>query len=264
MLRKFLAIFIISLVAFGLIINDAEARRFGGGRSFGASRSVSSFSRPSAGLGSSSFTRPGLSRSSWLGPLAGFAAGGLLSSLFFNQGFGGGIFSWLMIGGFIFMLISYLRSRMQSGRSFNQAYGENNHFARNAVSQFMQNNHGDTSNFNEETFLREAKSQFYRLQAAYDQKNSDDLREFTMPEVFAEIQLQWQERGSQENKTNVISLQAELLNLETQIQNTLASVRFSGLIQEDPQAPASNFNEIWHFKKDAVSSRWLVAGVQQS
>ena len=119
--------------------------------------------------------------------------------------------------------------------------------------------------------MREAKLQFIRLQAAYDQKNLDDIRDFTTPEDFAEIKLQFEERGIAENKTDVVSLEADLLDVEnqtqsisdTEMQTMIASVRFNGMIQEDRHLTASAVNEIWHFKKDIGSLRWVVAGVQQ-
>src|SRR5258706_352468 len=72
--------------------------------------------------------------------------------------------------------------------------------------------------FDATQFLRDAKLQFIRLQAAYDQKNLNDIREFTTPEVFAEIRLQFDERGIAENKTDVVSLEADLLDVENQSQ----------------------------------------------
>ncbi len=45
-------------------------------------------------------------------------------------------------------------------------------------------------------FLRCAKLNFVRLQAANDAHNVDDLREFLAPELFAEVKLQMDERGA--------------------------------------------------------------------
>lgn len=277
MLRNFLSILLLSLVALGLFIHDAEARRFGGGRSFGVSRSTSSFYRPSSGPSQNfSQQRNGQTASPmsrWMGPLAGLAAGGLLASLFMNHGIGSAMLSWLLVGGLLFVLITLFRNKMQPKPQYK------NNFAREAAAQFMDNNSRSYSSainnypvgFDAQSFLRDAKVQFIRLQAAYDQKNLNDIREFTSPEVFAEIQLQLQERGDAENKTDVISLEAELLDANTEsqlVQNTemqamTASVRFKGMIQEDRNQPAQTVNEIWHFKREVASLRWIVAGVQQ-
>ncbi|MFX5813236.1 Tim44-like domain-containing protein, partial [Acinetobacter baumannii] len=64
-------------------------------------------------------------------------------------------------------------------------------------------------------FLRNAKTYFIRLQAAWDKADINDLREFTTPEMYAELKLQIQERGATPNVTDVISLNAELLGIES-------------------------------------------------
>jgi predicted lipid-binding transport protein (Tim44 family) len=217
--------------------------------------------------------------SRWLGPLAGLAAGGLLASLFMGNGVGSGILSWLLVGGLFLVLLSFLRNRAQPKPAYRQDY--RSHHAHDNISAFAAARQYEPASaasvnnypigFDTATFLRQAKASFIRLQAAYDQKNLNDLREFTSPEVFAEIQLQLQERGIAENKTDVIALEAELLNVDSQLQSVsgaemqtmIASVRFTGMIQEDRHLPAANVSEVWHFKKEVGSLRWMVAGVQQ-
>ena len=276
MLRTFLSILLISLVTFGILLNDAEAKRFGGGRSFGYSRSSSSFTRPSSGFNqnSSGLGQAASPLSRWAGPLAGLAAGGLLASLFMNHGVGSGILSWLLVGGLLFVLITMFRNKMQPRQQYRQDY--KNNFTQEAPAPFTRSYSAAVNNypvgFDAQTFLRDAKVQFIRLQTAYDQKNLNDIREFTSPEVFAEIQLQLQERGNAENKTDVISLETELLDVQndsqfvsgTEMQNMIASVRFNGMIQEERDQPAAPINEIWHFRKDVGNLRWIVSGVQQN
>ena len=107
------------------------------------------------------------------------------------------------------------------------------------------------------------------MQAAYDQKNIQDIRQFTTPEVYAEIHLQIQERGEANNYTEVVNVEAELLETANEIDGqaqtpvTAASVRFSGMLREDFNHIPSSFNEVWHFRKNPETARWLVAGVQQ-
>ncbi|VVC76288.1 hypothetical protein AQUSIP_15970 [Aquicella siphonis] len=290
MMRTFLSILFVCLVTLGLIMHDAEARRFGGGRSFGVSRSASSFTRsstspaPAYGQNYSRSQSPyGQSASPmgrWFGPIAGLITGGLLASLFMSNGLGSGILSWLLVGGLMLAVFSFLRKRTQTSPPYQGHADYRAQYARDAASQFMRNSaHAQPAapvnaypvGFDAVSFLRDAKVQFMRLQAAYDQKNLSDIREFTTPPVYAEIQMQLQERGNIENKTLVLSLEAELLNVEnetqivagTEMQTLIASVRFNGMIQENQGEPAAPVQEIWHFKKDIGSSAWLVAGVQQ-
>lgn len=264
-MQKILALFTILFVSLGLMIHDTYAARFGGGKSFGMQRSMSHFSRPQQTL---PITRPSpTTAQKWLGPLAGLAAGGLLASLLMHHGVGNGLLSWVLVlvGGLL--LWNLLRSRSKPQPE--SAHQFNSHLEVQP-SPFQTNPPYHTSaplqypiGFNPTEFLRYAKVQFIRLQAAYDSKNLTDLREFTGPEVFGEIQLQLQERGNIANTTEIIDLNAELLEVTPEFQMLVASVLFSGNSRENNADNVTHFNEIWHFQKDIYSSKWLVTGIQQ-
>jgi predicted lipid-binding transport protein (Tim44 family) len=119
------------------------------------------------------------------------------------------------------------------------------------------------ADFDVEGFLRQAKLNFVRLQAANDRGDMDDIREFTAPELFAEIKLQHQERGGRNQETDVMQLNAELLEVATEEGRHVASVHFSGQLREDSGTPEA-FAETWHLVKPTDGSRgWNVAGIQQ-
>ncbi len=277
-MRKFLTILLMLFVAIGMFMQDADARRFGGGRSFGISRSTSSYSRASSS-GWQNYQKSAQQQTAgnrWLGPLAGLITGGMLASLFMNHGVGGGIASLLLACGLIYLLFIFLSRRLQTRpvhQRNNQYFTQENVLPHGAQyrNHFAEANHFSSPGFDASCFLREAKVQFIRLQKAYDEKNLHDIHTFTTPEVYAEIKLQLDERGNAENKTNVMSLEAELLNVEQDsqsvsgmnMQTMLASVRFNGLLQEASHLPATTINEIWHFKKEIGNLQWIVAGVQQ-
>ncbi|WP_151635539.1 Tim44 domain-containing protein [Noviherbaspirillum aerium] len=120
------------------------------------------------------------------------------------------------------------------------------------------------ADFDVDGFLRHAKTYFIRLQAAWDRADIDDIREFTTPEMFAELRLQLQERGASANHTDVVSLDAELLKVEQVGDDYLATVRFSGMIREAQNAPAESFVEAWNLSKPASGQGgWVLAGIQQ-
>ena len=119
--------------------------------------------------------------------------------------------------------------------------------------------------FDTEAFLRNAKVYFVRLQAAWDAGNMDDIREFTTPEMFAEISVDLAGRGAQPNQTDVVQLNADLLDVAERGNDRLASVRFHGLIRETPGAAAEPFVEIWNLSKSRLTGEgWLLAGIQQA
>nr|WP_198981277.1 Tim44-like domain-containing protein [Herbaspirillum sp. ASV7] len=124
--------------------------------------------------------------------------------------------------------------------------------------------YGIPAGFDTVGFVRNAKTYFIRLQAAWDKADINDIREFTTPEMFAELRLQIQERGTAVNQTDVVSLDAEVLGVETMGNDHVASVKFFGFIKEDPSASPVQFAEIWNLSKPvAGQGGWVLAGIQQ-
>ncbi len=123
---------------------------------------------------------------------------------------------------------------------------------------------GVPADFDTATFLRHAKSSFIRMQAAWDKADVNDLREFTTPEVYAELKMQIQERGATADFTDVVSIEAVMLGIETVGREYLASVKFDGMIKSAPNAAAEPFAEVWNMSKPVDgSSGWVLAGIQQ-
>jgi predicted lipid-binding transport protein (Tim44 family) len=123
---------------------------------------------------------------------------------------------------------------------------------------------GVPADFDTASFLRHAKSNFIRLQAAWDKADVNDIREFTTPEVFAEMKMQLQERGATADFTDVVAIDAELLGIETSAVDYLASVRFSGAMRSAPNAAPEPFAEVWNLVKPVSGNGgWLLAGIQQ-
>jgi predicted lipid-binding transport protein (Tim44 family) len=123
---------------------------------------------------------------------------------------------------------------------------------------------GVPAGFDTEAFLRHAKASFIRMQAAWDRGDVADLREFTAPEVLAELQLQIQERGGNQDYTEVVSIDAQLLGIETTERDYLASVQFNGMIRNAPGAQAEPYVEVWNLSKPlSGNGGWVLAGIQQ-
>jgi len=264
-MQKIILFLFIGIMTFGLLMETAEAKRFGGGKSFGYSRS---FSNNTSRTPSAPVSQPGSRGNKWLAPLAGLAAGGLLASLFMGHGLGSGMLSWILVIAGAFLLWGFIKRFMAGNRSFSQPAAFQTEPAQpertfQNISSFKPTSE-NLSSFDENAFLRTAKTVFIRLQAAYDNKNISDLREFTTPQVFAEIQMQFQERGDTLNQTDVIHIDAQLLDLAIESDKMTASVQFSGSIREETNTAPIEIREIWHFDKLKHQDHWLVAGIQQS
>jgi predicted lipid-binding transport protein (Tim44 family) len=120
--------------------------------------------------------------------------------------------------------------------------------------------------FEKEPFLRVAKTSFIRLQAANDARDLDDIRDYTTPEMFAELSMQIRERGDAAQKTEVVLLEAQLIEAVVEADYAIVSVRFYGLIREEASANPDSFDEVWHVRKSLKDPKatWLIAGIQQS
>jgi predicted lipid-binding transport protein (Tim44 family) len=116
-----------------------------------------------------------------------------------------------------------------------------------------------------EPFLRVAKTSFLRLQAANDAGDLDDIRDYTTPEMYAEIAMQIRDRGGEKQKTEVVSVDASITDAAVEGDFAYASVRFWGLIREAPGANPEPFDEIWHVRRRAGDAKdpWVIAGIQQ-
>jgi predicted lipid-binding transport protein (Tim44 family) len=297
-------------------VGDAEAKRLGGGKSAGMQREAVSPQKappaaapaqqaPTQAAAKPATAQPAAApaaqpKRSWMGPLAGLAAGLGLAALASHFGFGEELASMLLIGLAVLavlMVVGYFmrkRAMAQQPAGGMQYAGAGAPFGREepvmqpVEQQPMQRAANGTpvigsaigggepiaaedvvkrnipADFDVEGFVRNAKVNFIRMQAANDSGNLDDLREFTSPEMFAEIKLDIAERKGAPQQTEVVTLNADVLDVAEEPTRYVVSVRFNGEIIEERGAAAAPFDEVWHLSKPRDGSRgWVIAGIQQ-
>jgi predicted lipid-binding transport protein (Tim44 family) len=237
--------------------------------------------------------------SMWKGILGGALLGLGLGALLSHFGLGGAMASAIstilmiaLIGGVIFFIVSMLRRKSQpagprpvaafSGNGYNggsstpeigSGLGQQQPAAFQPVQPLAapvapaaaaHAPWGVPADFDTAGFLRAAKSNYIRLQAAWDKADVEDIRTFTTPEVFAELRMQIQERGAQAEYTDVVAIDAELLGIENDGREYLASVKFWGQMKPAADALPEAFQEVWNLSKPVNgSSGWMLAGIQQ-
>jgi len=298
---KSFAILAAAVLGLTLGIGDADAaKRLGSGKSFGMQRSAPPPSKsaaaptqaPSAAAPAAAGAAGKPAGRSWMGPVAGLAAGLGLAALASHLGFGEELASFLLMGLIALAVMAaigfFLRKRAGNlspalaGAGAGMPAGSYQRSA-NAVEAFSPSQYASSAGpsatadselgraqppavppgFDVDGFLRNAKVQFIRLQAANDAGNLDDLRSFTTPEVFAELRLAVSERGAVSQATDVVELDAQLLELVEDEGRYVASIRFTGVIREDGE-PAEAIDEVWHLTKPLSDGGWLLAGIQQA
>lgn len=255
-----------------LVATDVDARRLGGGRNAGVQRSMTAPPAKPAqqqqAQGQQQGTQqaaPASAGSRWAPILGGLALGGLLGYLFG----GSGLLGILLIAALVIMAVMAVRAlaarRQQESRPIQYA-GMRETVSIPTRQDMPQSGAVATpsrapAGFDANGFLRAAKLNFLKLQAANDAGRLDEIREFTTNELYEELK---REIGAGGSRTEVIGLEAELVELATEGDQHWASVRFSGQVREAPDAPAEPFAEVWNLAKPADgSSGWLLAGIQQ-
>ena len=309
MKRWWLGVVVAASLAVGLAPTLVEAKRLGGGGSAGMKRSLPPRSTPDAppakpaatpnqatptapaAAGAAAAAAP---KRSWMGPIAGLAAGlgiaALMSHLGLGEAFGNFLMLALLAVAAVF-LIRFVMRRMAGGSGG----------ARPALAGAGAGGHGDApqpawpapaeplqrrmdsspvatvspaapvstgnalpADFDAAGFERLAKQIFIRLQAANDTADLNDLRAFTTPELFASLRLDLQERGEPAQQTDVVKIDAEVLDVAREDGRQVVSVRFHGLVRELRDAAAADFDEVWHLVKPDDDSRpWAIAGIEQ-
>lgn len=284
------------VMGFGAMVQNADAKRLGGGKSFGASRDSAVMQRNAvptkpaaapaqAASPTAAVPQSGMSR--WLGPLAGLAAGIGLAALLSHLGMGEGMANMLMILALAMVAVFAIRWLMKKRQSAGDlqpamqyagapagldprgsalAFPPAPAVGMNAgVSAAAETVSHVPADFDVEGFLRQARVNFIRLQAANDRGDMTEIRKFCTPEMVAEIQLQLHERNQPGQETHVLQLDAELLDVSIEVDQALASVRFSGRLREEANGAPEAFSEVWHLTKPVDGSRgWCIAGIQQS
>ena len=282
-MKKVLLAICTVVMALGLGVGSAEAARLGGGKSVGMQRQ-SVAPKPATPAQQATPVAPAqpagapaaAPKRNWMGPIAGLAAGLGIAALLSHFGMGEGMANILMIALLALaavVAVKWLLRRKAPSDGALQYAGAANPRQQPAATgpQFGAAAASGTSGsaripdgFDSEAFLRIAKLNFVRLQASNDAKSLDDIREFVSPELFAEIKMQMDERGDSPQQTDIVTLNAELLEVLTEGNRHIASVHFSGTLRETVGAAATPFDEIWNLAKPVSGDKgWVIAGIQQ-
>lgn len=228
-------------------------------------------------------------RRSWLGPIAGLAAGLGIAALLSHLGLGAAFAEFLTL--LLLVIVAFVGVRWLL-RRFAPAAGAGHASQRvqfagapgsagplrfepqagvgaasgDAPAASAATADGLPGDFDRTGFERIAKLIFIRMQAANDAGDVQDLRRFTTPQMYAEVQLELQQRAGRPQRTDVVQLDAEVQDRAAEEDGQqVVSVRFHGLIREEQDGAAAPFDEVWHFVRPLDGSReWAIAGIAQN
>ena len=287
-MEKIVFAMLATLLCVAFAASDAQAARLGGARSVGAQRSITSAppatapakpvqqAAPAASPAAQPQPASGFAR--WAPLLGGLALGGALGWLMGANGMGGLMVGMMLVALLVFAAIFVVKmlaqrrgeapQRLQyAGLGMgnetvvapppSQAAGFDAQPAPAAAANVPEG-------FDVAGFLRGAKLNYMRLQIANDQGNLEELREFASDELFEELKKDVAGRGGAKQQTDVLALNADLLEVVTEGDKHWASVRFSGTLRESPGEAPQGFEEVWNLAKPVSGAGgWQLAGIQQ-
>ncbi|MFO1304174.1 MAG: Tim44-like domain-containing protein [Burkholderiales bacterium] len=294
-----LAALVLALTAW-MAADVADAKRLGGGRSLGAQRQMTPTpapSAPSASPSAPSAASPSMAprtapaaapsgASRWLGPIAGIAGAIGLAALLSHFGLSETFASFLLIALAVVAILVVVRlllarrspqPAMQysgTGRdrvepqmtrtapAFEPVMGGTRAAAAPAAAATPSGRF--PPGFDAAAFAEQAKQQFRRLQAAYDNGDRAALADVMTPDMLAEVTGDLAKRASHD-ATAIDRLDAEILEVATEGRQHWMSVRFTGELREDGALLPKPFEEVWNLVKPVDdSSGWMLAGIQQA
>ncbi|MFY2508223.1 Tim44 domain-containing protein [Vibrio pectenicida] len=268
----------------------AEAKKFGGGKSFGKSYKTAPAPKQqnTNTLGKDQATKsPSSSKKGLMGGLlGGLLAGGLLAA-FFGGAFEGIQFMDILIMGLvafvIFKLMKGLLGAKQGSMNQNKQQpafgGSAPKFEQPNVHNFEQQpqtatqggGFGATNDvpnnfppgFDQSAFINGAREHYRVLQGAWNHNQLETIQEYVSPSLFADLQ---QERAKLEGEqhTDVMYVDAEIVRADHDANKAQLSIQFSGRYRDTVESVEENIEDIWHLERDltAENAPWLIVGIQ--
>jgi predicted lipid-binding transport protein (Tim44 family) len=257
---------------------DADAKRFGGGKSWGAKPKHSQMQKqqaqPSATQApgkqaAAAGARPGIG-----GMLMGLAAGGLLASMFMGGAFEGlQIMDILIFGLIAFVIFKLIASRR---RHMPQAATAGGPAMQREAHDTQQNIFGSSNIatqpalqvpawFNEANFLQAAEGHFNALQQHWDANEMHLIAEFVTPEMLTFLSNERSSLGDAMQSTYIDDLTVQLDGIDEQSERTVATITFHGVAKTSRFDQGEAFSESWSMERQNGDNQpWLIAGIRQN
>lgn len=280
-MQRFMTVFL--ALCLGLTLSlDANAKRMGSGKSFGAAPSHQTSQRrqaaPSATAAAPMAGKAAATSgaSKWLGPLAGLAAGGLLASMFMGDGFQGmQIFDMLIIALIAFLAFRFIASRRKQQAQPAMAGGVpyQREMPQSAPASIFGGSSAASGKapikapawFNETSFVNAGREHFLSLQQHWDANEMDKIAEFTTPQLQAFLQKERADLGDAFQSTYIDNLEVQLDGLDDQADKTIATLTFSGIEKTSRFDQGEAFSESWRMERAHGDNQpWLIAGMRQN
>ncbi|WP_394144323.1 Tim44 domain-containing protein [Vibrio atypicus] len=272
----------------------AEAKKFGGGKSFGKSfktapapkqqqQNTNTIGKDQKAQTAKSSSKKGLMG----GLLGGLLAGGLLAA-FFGGAFEGIQFMDILIIGLIAFVIFKLMRGMLGAKqgSMNQnrqqpAFGGSApKFEQPNVHNFEQPQnapqgggfgfgtqsdvpHNYPPGFDQAAFINGSREHYRVLQGAWNHNQLNTIEEYVSASLYEDLKAE-RAKLDGEQHTDVMYVDAEIVRADYDASKAQLSLQFSGRYRDAVEGIEEDITDIWHLERDltAPNAPWLIVGIQ--
>ena len=289
-MKRFFTVFAL-IVAVSFTAPHAEAKKFGGGKSFGKSFKTAPVRKQQPQqtdtVGKQNPTAASSAKKGLMGGLlGGLLAGGLLAA-FFGGAFDGIQFMDILIIGVIafvlFKIFKAMRANKGTPIGHRESYAGNSprqpqkqqqrqqQFRQGAGQQQSSGFESTDSdvpfnlppNFNMNTFLNGSRDHYRVIQGAWNHNELEKIREYVSPALMADLTAE-RAKLSGEQHTEVMYVDAELVRADHDANMAQLSIKFSGRYKDNAEGAEEDINDVWHLERDLrkPNAPWLIVGIQ--
>ncbi len=119
--------------------------------------------------------------------------------------------------------------------------------------------------FDEQEFLQGARAVYARLQEAWDDRDIEDIANFTSPELLEKLR-ERSRKDSKRGRTELLLINAKLMDRRQEGSRETASVDFDVLLREGgTDREPHQSREVWHFARDRQdrNTSWRLESIEQ-
>ncbi|HAS6164473.1 TPA: Tim44 domain-containing protein [Vibrio vulnificus] len=285
-LLSIVALLMVSVIATPI----AEAKKMGGGKSFGKSYKTAPAPKQQQqntnNIGKEQTAKQSSKKGLMGGILGGLLAGGLLAA-FFGGAFEGIQFMDILIIGLIaFVIFKLMRGLLASKQgSMNQhrqqpAFGgQAPKFEQSNVHNFEQSPNTPTGGFgfgaqsdvphnyppgfDQVAFVNGAREHYRILQGAWNHNQLETIEEYVSPSLFEDLKAE-RAKLDGEQHTDVMYVDAQIVRADYDASTAHLSLQFSGRYRDAVEGIEEDITDIWHLERNltAPNAPWMIVGIQ--
>lgn len=297
-MKKLLSVFVLLIASMSLVASPvAEAKRFGGGKSFGKSFKTAPAPKQTQNTNNlnRNNTTQGAKGGLMGGLMGGLLAGGLLAAFFGGAFEGVNFMDILILGVIAYFGFKFLRGMLgakagsmnqqrtaysgaQGSQQGTQGYQRDAQGDHDFNTDIKPNNGGGFGTqaqsdvpfnfypgFDQAAFVDGSREHYRILQGAWNHNQLHTIQEYLSDDLYQEMVAERQELEGEQH-TDIIFIDAEIVRADYNPQRAQLSLQFKGRYRDAVEGVEEDITDVWHLERDLTqdNSPWLIVGIQGS